>query len=127
MKLVQRERERDVIMIHRHEGASFIVVKGFKDARRCSFLGELDSHEESDQISDEFEFTHQILTADFEEELVQANITDSAVPFISRDKINELTSLSKDELITRMISMMQGTDLQVWNLFLLRALDHDFL
>lgn len=25
----------------RHEGASFIVVKGLKDARRCSYLGEL--------------------------------------------------------------------------------------
>ena len=44
----------------RHEGASFIVVKGLKDARKCSYLGELDSQEESDEISDEFEFAHHI-------------------------------------------------------------------
>ena len=42
----------------RYEGASFIVVKSLKDARRCAFLGELDSEEESDENSDsdEFEF-----------------------------------------------------------------------
>ena len=42
----------------RHEGAYFIVVKSLKDARRCAFLGELDSEEESDENSDsdEFEF-----------------------------------------------------------------------
>ena len=27
----------------RHEGASFFVVRGVKDAKRCAFLGELDS------------------------------------------------------------------------------------
>lgn len=35
-------------------------VPGLKDARRCSYLGELDSEEESDEISDEFEFSHEI-------------------------------------------------------------------
>ena len=30
-----------------------------KDARRCAFLGELDSVEESDEISDEFEFSDE--------------------------------------------------------------------
>ena len=44
----------------RHEGASFIVVRGLKDARKCSYLGELDSQEESDEISEEFEFAHHI-------------------------------------------------------------------
>ena len=44
----------------RHEGASFIVVKDMKNAKRCSWIGELDSQEESDEISDEFEFTHNI-------------------------------------------------------------------
>jgi len=48
----------------RHEGASFILVKGLKDARRCSYLGELDSAEESDEISDEFEFSHDITATD---------------------------------------------------------------
>ena len=44
----------------RHEGASFILVKDLKNARRCSYLGELDSAEESDEISEEFEFDHDI-------------------------------------------------------------------
>jgi len=44
----------------RYEGASFIVVKGLKDARKCAWIGELDSQEESDEISDEFEFVHHI-------------------------------------------------------------------
>ena len=30
-----------------------------KDARRCAFLGELDSVEDSDEISDEFEFSDE--------------------------------------------------------------------
>ncbi len=35
-----------------------------KDARRCAWLGELDSaEEESDEISDEFEFSHEIVDA----------------------------------------------------------------
>ena len=45
----------------RHEGASFIVVKGLKDAKRCAYLGELDSLEESDEISNEFEFSHRLI------------------------------------------------------------------
>ena len=66
----------------RYVGASFIVVKvsqksasfltqhwtlktgcnffqSLKDARRCAFLGELDSVEDSDEISDEFEFSDE--------------------------------------------------------------------
>ncbi len=45
----------------RHEGASFIVVRDLKNARRCAFLGELDSEEESDEDSEseEFEFAYQ--------------------------------------------------------------------
>ena len=35
----------------------YSVFIGLKDARRCSYLGELDSNEEeSDEISNEFEF-----------------------------------------------------------------------
>lgn len=44
----------------RHEGASFIIVRGLEDAKRCAFLGELDSQEvESESNSDEFEFQHE--------------------------------------------------------------------
>ena len=36
-----------------------IICVGLKEARRCSYLGELDSNEEeSDEISEEFEFEH---------------------------------------------------------------------
>lgn len=61
----------------RHEGASFIVVKGLKDARRCSYLGELDSNEESDEISDEFEFNHRITPDDKEMELVFSKVVNN--------------------------------------------------
>lgn len=44
----------------RHEGASFSLIKDLKNAKRCSYLGELDSAEESDEISEEFEFDHEI-------------------------------------------------------------------
>ena len=44
----------------RHEGASFIMVKDLKNAKRCAWLGELDSEEESDEISDEFEFKYNL-------------------------------------------------------------------
>ena len=36
----------------RHEGASFIMVKDLKNAKRCAWLGELDSEEESDEEED---------------------------------------------------------------------------
>eukprot|EP00095_Tigriopus_kingsejongensis_P000099 maker-scaffold1424_size42081-snap-gene-0.12 protein:Tk00099 transcript:maker-scaffold1424_size42081-snap-gene-0.12-mRNA-1 annotation:"hypothetical protein DAPPUDRAFT_299891" len=63
----------------RHEGASFIVVKGLKDARRCAYLGELDSAEESDEISQEFEFSHEITRgnqSDFEH-MVSAQVNNA--------------------------------------------------
>ncbi len=39
-----------------------MLITGLKDARRCAWMGELDSEEdeESDEISDEFEFTQTI-------------------------------------------------------------------
>lgn len=36
-----------------------VLFQSLKDARRCAFLGELDSVEESDEISDEFEFSDE--------------------------------------------------------------------
>ena len=45
----------------RHEGASIVIVKGSKDAARCSWLGELDSQEESDELSNEFDYENEIL------------------------------------------------------------------
>ena len=35
------------------------LFQSLKDARRCAFLGELDSVEDSDEISDEFEFSDE--------------------------------------------------------------------
>ena len=39
----------------RHEGASFFVVRGVKDARRCAYLGELDSEVSQIQLGSTFE------------------------------------------------------------------------
>ena len=36
------------------------MVKDLKNAKRCAWLGELDSEEESDEISDEFEFKYNL-------------------------------------------------------------------
>ena len=41
--------------------------QSLKDARRCAFLGELDSVEESDEISDEFEFSDETVDSSSEE------------------------------------------------------------
>ena len=38
-----------------------MIVKGSKDAARCSWLGELDSQEESDELSNEFDYENEIL------------------------------------------------------------------
>lgn len=45
----------------RYEGASLVIIKGSKDAARCSWLGELDSQEESDELSNEFDFASKIV------------------------------------------------------------------
>ena len=79
----------------RHEGASFIIVKGMKDARRCSFLGELDSVEESDEISNEFEFAHEIT-----EFLQYQNKTNNGSSLV--------TGVTKPDLIQKLLEVLRG-------------------
>jgi len=50
----------------RHEGASVVVIKHSKNVERCAWLGELDSAEESDEISNEFDFQQEVLFVDDE-------------------------------------------------------------
>ena len=45
----------------RHEGSSVVVIKNTKNVARCAWLGELDSAEESDEISSEFDFQQEVL------------------------------------------------------------------
>lgn len=45
----------------RHEGASVVVIKHTKNVAKCAWLGELDSAEESDEISSEFDFQQEVL------------------------------------------------------------------
>ena len=45
----------------RHEGSSVVVIKHTKNVARCAWLGELDSAEESDEISSEFDFQQEVL------------------------------------------------------------------
>merc|ERR1719309_1063335 len=52
----------------RHEGASVVIIKHSKNVERCAWLGELDSAEESDEISNEFDFQQEVLHIDDEEE-----------------------------------------------------------
>ncbi len=100
----------------RHEGASFIVVKGLKDARRCSYLGELDSAEESsDDISDEFEFTHNIVG---EHNGANDSVTgnaDKADMIAIKGEVHEdmkaLETLSKQELLRKYLAAIKGNRL----------------
>ena len=56
-----------------------MIVKGSKDAARCSWLGELDSQEESDELSNEFDFANEILDAySTQEELEENDIEDES-------------------------------------------------
>merc|ERR1719192_2492600 len=48
----------------RHEGASVVIIKHSKNVERCAWLGELDSAEESDEISNEFDFKNEVLDVD---------------------------------------------------------------
>ena len=51
----------------RHEGASVVIIKHSKNVERCAWLGELDSAEESDEISNEFDFQQEVLAVQEEE------------------------------------------------------------
>merc|ERR1719427_770311 len=51
----------------RHEGASVVIIKHSKNVERCAWLGELDSDEESDEISNEFDFQQEVLAVQEEE------------------------------------------------------------
>ena len=48
----------------RHEGASVVVIKNTKNVAKCAWLGELDSAEESDEISSEFDFQQEMFGED---------------------------------------------------------------
>jgi len=61
-----------VSVCSRHEGASVVVIKHSKNVQRCAWLGELDSAEESDEISNEFDFKNEVL--DVEEEQARPSI-----------------------------------------------------
>jgi len=95
----------------RYEGASFIVVKGLKDARKCAWMGELDSQEESDEISNEFEFVHQIS----EESMPNTSNPDLNNPrneskkFQSFEKIMEQvkTSSNRSEQVSLLATMIK--------------------
>jgi len=44
-----------------------VIIKHSKNVERCAWLGELDSAEESDEISNEFDFQQEVLTVQEEE------------------------------------------------------------
>lgn len=86
----------------RHEGASFIVVKGLKDARKCSYLGELDSQEEeSDESSEEFEFSANEDNASLSVQKV--NITNN---YLNPEKMQEFLDQFQQANVSQRTSMM---------------------
>lgn len=100
----------------RHEGASFIIVKGLKDARRCAFLGELDSNEEeeseSQEISDEFEFSHEFVSHQHHhyDEDEKAFLNSSQPKSESSELLRALRGLSKQELMERYLRILRRNE-----------------
>jgi len=60
----------------RHEGASVVIIKHSKNVERCAWLGELDSAEESDEISNEFDFQQEVLHVEEKEENIAETVED---------------------------------------------------
>lgn len=78
----------------RHEGASVVVIKHTKNVAKCAWLGELDSAEESDEISSEFDFQQEVLgdeTAFTEDDIIEksdeASDTDETKVLISENSM----------------------------------------
>jgi len=69
----------------RHEGASVVIIKHSKNVERCAWLGELDSAEESDEISNEFDFQQEVLHVEEEEDNREESVED-----ISDEDVEEL-------------------------------------
>jgi len=77
----------------RHEGASVVVIKHSKNVAKCAWLGELDSAEESDEMSSEFDFHREVLGQTGDDEDQQETFSDDKVKEKS-DKDDEKTLLS---------------------------------
>jgi len=99
-----RDSHYKVSVCSRHEGASVVVVKHSKNVQRCAWLGELDSAEESDEISNEFDFKSEVL--DVEEE--QASPTTSIeLDASSEESVQAMMPASSKELNTSFASIQQ--------------------
>jgi len=72
-----------------------VVVKGSKDAARCSWLGELDSQEESDELSNEFDFENEIL-----DKISTAQINSQEIIEKDSQEIHDSNSEETDEDMT---------------------------
>ena len=53
-----------------------MIIKHSKNVERCAWLGELDSAEESDEISNEFDFQQEVLHVEEEEEKIAETVED---------------------------------------------------
>ena len=73
-----------------------VVIKHTKNVARCAWLGELDSAEESDEISSEFDFQQEVLAEDDRAEHVMENDVSSVSEEDDTEKI--LLSLNSKEV-----------------------------
>ena len=73
-----------------------VVIKHTKNVARCAWLGELDSAEESDEISSEFDFQQEVLAEDDRVEHVMENDISSVSEEDDTEKI--LLSLNSKEV-----------------------------
>jgi len=88
----------------RHEGASVVIIKHSKNVERCAWLGELDSAEESDEISNEFDFKTEVLDEAFKDRMVTLSSEISA-------------EISREDTMSANSKELQGTlqSIDLWS------------
>jgi len=90
------------------------VVKGSKDAAKCSWLGELDSQEEADETSNEFDFKEDLYTQEtivkFENNVNGTKSTDAMNPAQGEDDSLTAAKITTSSHSSELSKYMQNID-----------------
>jgi len=85
----------------RWPGSNIVVIKGSKDAARCAWLGELDSQEESDEISNEFDIQSPLDEIEEEEATTIKSMTTPNTDSIE-DSLEDISSAESLEILKQL-------------------------
>ena len=90
------------------------MVKGSKDAAKCSWLGELDSQEEADETSNEFDFKEDLYTQEtivkFENNVNGTKSTDEMNPAQGEDDSLTAAKITTSSHSSELSKYMQNID-----------------